>query len=97
MTLHFLKMTAEKYYEYHVLLLPGIYQVNPIDLGFTLAFISNNTFSRSCLQVLHLQYMHLNQLILFIDIGHMYLIFCCYNIVFVSVYQFILCIKYATE
>jgi hypothetical protein len=33
-------MTAEKYYEYHVLLLPGIYQVNPIDLGFTLAFIS---------------------------------------------------------
>ena len=40
MTLHFLKMTAEKYYEYHLLLLPGIYQVNLIDLGFTLAFIS---------------------------------------------------------
>jgi hypothetical protein len=40
MTLHFLKMTAEKYYEYDLLLLPGIYQVNLIDPGFYSGFIT---------------------------------------------------------
>ena len=38
--LQFLKMIAEKHYEYPLLLLPGMCQINLIDLGFTFAFLS---------------------------------------------------------
>ena len=55
--LQFLKMTAEKHYEYHLLLLPGMCQVNPIDLGFTFAFFKQDfCFQISLSHISHLLY-----------------------------------------
>jgi hypothetical protein len=57
MTLHFLKMTAEKYYEYDLLLLPGIYQVNLIDPGFYSSFYKQDFyFQISLSHIFHLLY-----------------------------------------